>query len=106
LYDEFIKKYGNSNHWKYFTDVFDYLNIAAVVENEIFCVHGGISLDIKTFDQIRVINRLVETPHEGPLADLIWSNPDEDIKMWGVNHRGVGLAFGSKIAAEFNSVNG
>ena len=54
FYDECVRKYGNANPWKYCTDVFDYLNIAAVVDGKILCIHGGLSPDIKTLDQIRV----------------------------------------------------
>ena len=43
FYDESMRKYGNSNVWKYFTDLFDYLPLTAVVENQIFCLHGGLS---------------------------------------------------------------
>ena len=50
FYDECIRKYGNANPWKYCTEVFDYLVTAALVEGSIFCVHGGISPEIKTID--------------------------------------------------------
>ena len=50
FYDEIIRKYGNANPWKYCTDVFDYLSIGAVVEGKIFCIHGGLSPEIKTLD--------------------------------------------------------
>lgn len=30
FYEECVRKYGNANPWKYCTDVFDYLNLAAV----------------------------------------------------------------------------
>jgi hypothetical protein len=43
FYDEIMKKYGNANPWRYFTDVFDYLGVAAVVEGSILCIHGGLS---------------------------------------------------------------
>lgn len=42
FYTECNRKYGNANVWKYFTDMFDFLTISVVIENSIFCVHGGI----------------------------------------------------------------
>ncbi len=33
FYDECLRKYGNANVWKYFTDLFDYFPLTAVVEN-------------------------------------------------------------------------
>ena len=50
FYDECIRKYGNANPWKYCVEVFDYLGVAAIVEGKIFCIHGGLSPDIKTLD--------------------------------------------------------
>lgn len=50
FYDEILRKYGNSNAWKYCTEVFDYLAIGALVEDKILCIHGGLSPDIKTID--------------------------------------------------------
>ena len=50
FYEECVRKYGNANAWKYCTDVFDYLNIGAVVDGKIFCIHGGLSPEIKTMD--------------------------------------------------------
>ena len=34
-------KYGNTQVWEYFTDMFDYIPIGALISNSIFCVHGG-----------------------------------------------------------------
>lgn len=104
FYDETIRKYGNANPWKYCTEVFDYLGIGAVVEGKIFCIHGGLSPDIKTLDQIRLIERRMEIPHEGPFADLMWSDPEE-IETWAMSPRGAGWIFGSKVTAEFNHIN-
>ncbi len=65
FYEEIMRKYGNTNPWRYFTDVFDYFSIAAIIEGKIFCIHGGLSPTISTIDQIRLLNRKMEIPHEG-----------------------------------------
>ena len=40
-------------------EVFDYMPLAAIIEDQIFCVHGGLSPDMRTLDQIRTIDRKV-----------------------------------------------
>lgn len=50
FYDECLRKYGNANVWKYFTDLFDYLPLTAVVESKIFCLHGGLSPSLDSLD--------------------------------------------------------
>jgi serine/threonine-protein phosphatase 2A catalytic subunit len=65
FYDECLRKYGNANVWKHFTELFDYLPLTAVVEGQIFCLHGGLSPSIDTLDQIRQLDRVQEVPHEG-----------------------------------------
>lgn len=42
---------------RYCTDIFDYLSLSALIDNRIFCVHGGLSPTITTLDQIRAIDR-------------------------------------------------
>lgn len=64
FYDECLRKYGNANVWKYFTDLFDYLPLTALVDSQIFCLHGGLSPSIDTLDHIRALDRLQEVPHE------------------------------------------
>jgi hypothetical protein len=54
-----------------------------VVDSKILCVHGGLSPDVRTLDQIRTISRAQEIPQNGPLCDLMWSDP-EDIETWQV----------------------
>ncbi|CAM0142151.1 Protein phosphatase methylesterase 1 [Umbelopsis sp. WA50703] len=105
FYDECQSKYGSANVWKYCCSVFDYLTLAAIVDGTVLCVHGGLSPDVRTLDQIRTIHRLQEIPHEGAFCDLMWSDP-EDIDTWAVSPRGAGWLFGGKVTSEFNHVNG
>ena len=104
FYEEITRKYGNTNCWKYFNDLFDYLPIAAIIEGKIFCVHGGLSPNISYIDQIRLINRRQEIPHEGAFCELMWSDPD-DIDSWALSQRGAGFIFGWKVVTEFNYIN-
>jgi len=104
FYDECQQKYGNANAWKYCTQVFDLLTVAALIDGRVLCVHGGLSPDIRTLDQIRTINRNQEIPHEGDFCDLMWSDP-EDIETWQVSPRGAGWLFGSRVTNEFVTIN-
>jgi serine/threonine-protein phosphatase 6 catalytic subunit len=105
FYEEITRKYGNSNPWRYIMDLFDYLPLSAIIEQKIFCVHGGLSPFISTVDQIRLINRKLEIPHDGAFCDLLWSDPD-DIETWNISSRGAGWIFGYKVVNEFNYLNG
>ena len=51
---------------------FDTFGIGAIIDGKVMCVHGGLSPDIRTIDQIRAINRQEEIPHEGAFCDLVW----------------------------------
>jgi len=105
FYDECLRKYGNANVWKFFTDLFDYLPLTALIENQIFCLHGGLSPSIDSLDHIRSLDRVQEVPHEGPMCDLLWSDPD-DRCGWGISPRGAGYTFGQDISEQFNHNNG
>ena len=63
FYDECLKKYGNTNVWRYCADVFDCLCLSAVVDNSVLCVHGGLSPSLDTLDQIQDLQRVQEPPH-------------------------------------------
>lgn len=52
FYDECIRKYGSLNVWRACTDIFDYLTLAAVVDDKVFCVHGGLSPNIRDMKDI------------------------------------------------------
>jgi diadenosine tetraphosphatase ApaH/serine/threonine PP2A family protein phosphatase len=109
--DECNTKYGNANVWKYCCQVFDFLTMAAIIDGSVLCLHGGLSPEVRTLDQIRVIARAQEIPHEGAFCDLMWSDPDGtprdaidiDIQTWAVSPRGAGWLFGNKVALEVHT---
>jgi diadenosine tetraphosphatase ApaH/serine/threonine PP2A family protein phosphatase len=99
FYEECQTKYGNASVWKACCQVFDFLALAAIVDGKVLCVHGGLSPEIRTLDQIRVVARAQEIPHEGAFCDLVWSDP-EDVETWAVSPRGAGWLFGDKVSSE------
>ena len=105
FYTECSRKYGNANVWHYFTDMFDFLTLSVVINNQIFCVHGGLSPSIHSIDQIKIIDRFREIPHEGPMADLVWSDPDAERDEFSLSPRGAGYTFGAQVVQKFLAVN-
>mmetsp|Transcript_62770 Transcript_62770/g.86778 ORF Transcript_62770/g.86778 Transcript_62770/m.86778 type:complete len:125 (-) Transcript_62770:1029-1403(-) len=67
-----------------FMEMFDLLPIAASVNGQYLCVHGGISPKINTISEINEIERK-EEPTDGPLNDLLWSDPIDE-KINAVRH--------------------
>lgn len=100
FFDECKRRY-NIRIWKTFTDCFNCLPIAAIIDDKIFCCHGGLSPDLHDFEQIRSIARPTDVPDTGLVCDLLWSDPDKDTKGWGENDRGVSFTFGPDIVTKF-----
>ncbi|ELU38222.1 metallophos domain-containing protein [Rhizoctonia solani AG-1 IA] len=173
FYTECVRKYGSSSVWTYFTDMFDYLTLSVVIEDRIFCVHGGpgfavppfliphlpnlssrtfsplpqafvvpsstlsqpfaVSLPVRTafaaplnrcraypFSSLLTLllahahfdapsfgpsHMRAEIPHEGAMADLVWSDPDSEKEDFAISPRGAGYTFGSGVVRKFLETN-
>jgi len=100
FYDECKRRYS-IKLWKIFSDVFNCLPVAALIDDKIFCMHGGLSPELSSPHQISRIMRPTEVPDEGLLCDLLWSDPDVNAKGWGDNDRGVSFTFIPQVVGEF-----
>lgn len=54
------------------------LPLAAIMNKQFLCIHGGLSPELNTLDDIRTIDRFREPPTSGLMCDILWSDPVED----------------------------
>lgn len=69
-------------------------------------MHGGLSKDMQSLDEIKEISRPQKIPEQGVLCDLLWSDPSPlaqaelfNVKKneWGDNDRGVSYIFSETV---------
>jgi len=99
FYDECKRRYS-VRLWKRYTDCFNCLPVASIIADKIFCMHGGLSPELRSFEQIRKLARPTGVPDTGLLCDLLWSDP-EQIVGWGESDRGVSYIFGPDVVDSF-----
>ncbi|CDZ98461.1 serine threonine-protein phosphatase 2b catalytic subunit a1 [Phaffia rhodozyma] len=84
------------------------LPLAAVMNKQFLCIHGGLSPDLVTLDDLRAVNRFREPPTSGLMCDLLWADPLEDFGNESTNEsfihnhvRGCSYFFTYKAACDF-----
>lgn len=100
FYDECIKRFDKSV-WETTNLVLMHLPICAMISKKIFCVHGGLSPDLKFLDQIKTLPRGTPIPDTGLLCDLLWSDPGTQSNDWAESDRGVSYLFNGNVTALF-----
>ncbi|EGG18989.1 serine/threonine protein phosphatase calcineurin A [Cavenderia fasciculata] len=75
--EECLHKYSEEIY-DFITESFNALPLAALLNGKFLCIHGGLSPDIKTLDDIANIDRFREPPSSGPMCDLLWADPMEE----------------------------
>ena len=104
FYDECKRRY-NVKMWKIFIECFNCLPIAAVVDDNIFCVHGGLSPELRYIEQLKDIVRPTDIPEYGLLCDVLWSDPAEINEEFGDSDRGISVTFSKKVISRFLDEN-
>lgn len=59
-------------------DSFCALPLAAVMNRQFLCIHGGLSPELQTLDDLRNFDRFREPPTHGLMCDLLWADPLEE----------------------------
>ena len=109
LYDECFKKYSNKDEaqdiFNMTNELFDLLQLAAVIDNKYFCIHGGISPELKKLEEINFLERKKEIPKNGIITDLIWSDPKEEVNDYAPSIKGAGQFYGEEAVNSFLKEN-
>lgn len=99
---EFQKYYDNNiDLWWKFNEVFSFLPLAAVINDKIFCVHGGISPYLNSLQDIRDIQKPVNFVRDSLVTDLTWAEPDPNTPEWRVGNNGMSVCFGLAPLEQF-----
>ena len=104
FYDECKKRYS-IKLWKIFSECFNCLPVAALLDDRILCMHGGLSMELDKVEQIKTIVRPTDVPEQGLLCDLLWSDPDPNVNGFAPNERGVSVTFNANIVEKFLKAN-
>ena len=64
--------------FKKFINVFEQLPVAALIDDKILCMHGGLSQELNEYRDIEMIERPSDIPDQGLLCDLLWADPEEN----------------------------
>lgn len=102
--DECIQRYGAKdglNIWNVINKALHQLSMCALIDNSIFCTHGGITEGIKTLDDINKFKKGNLIPDSGAFCDLVWSDPKKSTINWMRNDRGVSYTFNENALNKF-----
>uniref|UniRef100_A0A915PZE3 Serine/threonine-protein phosphatase n=1 Tax=Setaria digitata TaxID=48799 RepID=A0A915PZE3_9BILA len=109
FYDECLRRYGSIRLWQGFQDfrkkvliqdVFAVMPLCGCVGNRILCMHGGLSPQLKDFNQLRNIPRPLEPVSPSLEMDLLWADPVVGIQGFEPNLRGASFGFGEDVVID------
>mmetsp|Transcript_18977 Transcript_18977/g.30469 ORF Transcript_18977/g.30469 Transcript_18977/m.30469 type:complete len:285 (+) Transcript_18977:168-1022(+) len=95
------KRRFTTRTWDAHNRFFATLPIAAIIEERVFCIHGGLSPLLEDLNQIEVMERPLAVPPRGMLIDFLWSDPDADVRGWAESDRGISYNFGADVVKAF-----
>ncbi|OEH79174.1 protein phosphatase catalytic subunit [Cyclospora cayetanensis] len=84
FYDECLRKYGSSSVWRYCTEVFDFMSLAAIIDDQLFALHGGLSPAISNIDEFCHTNNIeiIARAHQLVMDGYKWWFDKRLVTVW------------------------
>ncbi|CAL2035974.1 unnamed protein product [Caenorhabditis brenneri] len=86
--------------WDEFTKMFDVMPLVGLIGGRILCMHGGISQQIKSLDDLRNLKCPFNSEDDCLENDILWSDPGKGVVGWQPNPRGASVTFGENEVKE------
>lgn len=103
--NEINSAYPQSNIYSNFMDIFAYLPLAAIIDGDYLCVHGGIGPTVKSIEQILMTQRPIDDYNNEFIKSVLWSDPSDIIQYFHPSRRGTGYFFGEDALKKFLKEN-
>ncbi|ORC88063.1 putative protein phosphatase 1 catalitic subunit [Trypanosoma theileri] len=106
FFDECKRRYG-VKLFRIFADLFRVLPVAAVINGTIFCMHGGLSSELRFIKDVPDI-RPCNVPHSGIICDLLWADPEAELPPnvdWSPSSRRISYVFSARALEKFLKEN-
>ena len=100
FYEECNRRYKSVRLWSAFQDTFNWMPLCGLIGGRILCMHGGLSPHLQSLDQLRQLPRPQDPPNPSMGIDLLWADPDQWVKGWQANTRGVSYVFGQDVVMD------
>ena len=102
FYTEVNAMFDDRRVYGSFNEVFAYLPLIAILGRSAICLHGGLSPRFKSLGDIQHVQRPLRQINQYPaVADILWSDPSDEIYTYDLNYRGTGYVFGETATREF-----
>ena len=95
-----VNEYGSDRLWTMFNECFNYFPIGCIIDDEVICLHGGISSRFSDIKQLEELQFPI-TEDNALVSDIVWSDPSNATSTYVPNIRGRGQGFGSVAFASF-----
>lgn len=107
-FKEECAKYFDLSLYKQFCHAFSYIPIAAIINQSIFCVHGGISPYVQSIEQIEQIQKPIRDIRTTKIvSELLWSDPSSSSSDFSYvpSKRGIGYIYSESDISNFLNKN-